>query len=75
VVKEASVNEGAFTKAGAPVKLEVSARKLPSWVAVDAVANPVPQSPVKSEVAEEKIVLIPYAAAKLRITSFPQLEG
>jgi hypothetical protein len=74
VVKEASVGEGAFTKAGAPVRLEVNARKLPSWVAVDAVANPVPQSPAKSEEAKEKIVLIPYAAAKLRITSFPQLE-
>jgi hypothetical protein len=74
VVKEATVGEGVFTKAGAPVKLEVNARKLPSWIAVDAVANPVPQSPAKSEEAEEKIVLIPYAAAKLRITSFPQLE-
>jgi DUF1680 family protein len=73
-VKETGVGEGPFTKAAAPVKLEVTARKLPAWVGVDAVANPVPQSPVKSEEPEETLTLIPYAAAKLRITSFPQLD-
>ena len=73
-VKESGVGEAPFTKAAAPVKLEVIARKLPAWVGVDAVANPVPQSPVKSEEPEETLTLIPYAAAKLRITSFPQLD-
>lgn len=73
-IKETSVGKGAFTKAGAPVSLEVSARKLPSWVGIDGVANPVPQSPVTSGEPEEQVTLIPYAAAKLRITSFPQLE-
>jgi hypothetical protein len=39
------------------------------------VANPLPQSPVESDQAEETITLIPYAAAKLRITAFPQCKS
>src|ERR1700733_7025895 len=64
-----------FSLAAAPVKLRVKARKLPSWLAVDGVADPVPQSPVSSSEPEETITLVPYAAAKLRITAFPQLKS
>ncbi|HLH33182.1 MAG TPA: beta-L-arabinofuranosidase domain-containing protein [Alloacidobacterium sp.] len=73
-VQESEVGKAPFTKAGAPVKLQVKARQLPSWMSEDNVANPVPQSPVKSEQQEKEITLIPYAAAKLRITAFPTLE-
>jgi hypothetical protein len=41
---------------------------------VDGVAEPVPKSPVASSEPEENISLVPYAAAKLRITAFPHLE-
>ena len=74
-VIEAPVAEGPFTLRGAPVKLEVKGRKLPKWVAEDGVANPVPQSPVTSDHPEEAITLVPYGAAKLRITAFPELKG
>ena len=57
-----------------PVQLVARARKIPTWRAEDGAANPVPQSPVKSQEAEEEIRLIPYAAAKLRITAFPRLD-
>ncbi len=57
------------------VKLEVEARKLPTWRAIDGVADPVPQSPVTSDDPMETITLVPYAAAKLRITAFPQLKS
>jgi uncharacterized protein len=73
-VKEIPMRAGPFSLNGAPVKLEVKARKLDSWRAVDGVADPVPQSPVLSSETIETITLVPYAAAKLRITSFPQLE-
>jgi len=53
------------------VKLSVKARKLNQWQAEDGAANPLPQSPVASDQPEEAITLIPYAAAKLRITAFP----
>jgi hypothetical protein len=53
--------------------LQVKARQVPSWVGEDNVANPVPESPVKSTEPEQQITLVPYAAAKLRITAFPEL--
>jgi len=73
-VVESKVDENPFTRSGAPVKLQVKARQVPSWLGENNVANPVPQSPVKSSEPEEQITLIPYAAAKLRITAFPELE-
>jgi DUF1680 family protein len=72
---EAPVAEGPFTLKDAPVKLEVKARKIPAWVAEDGVANPVPQSPVTTDQPEETVTLVPYAAAKLRITAFPELKS
>jgi hypothetical protein len=72
-VQQKNVKANPFSIEGAPVKIEVSARKLVAWRAVDGVANPVPQSPVTSGEKDERIVLVPYAAAKLRITAFPNL--
>jgi hypothetical protein len=74
-VEESPVGESPFALADTPVKLQVEARKLPSWLAVDGVADPVPQSPVASSEPGEKITLVPYAAAKLRITAFPELSS
>jgi DUF1680 family protein len=74
-VAEAEVGEGPFTRRNAPVRLSVKARKLNDWRAEDGVANPLPQSPVSSDQPEETITLIPYAAAKLRITAFPQCKS
>ncbi len=74
-VIETEVKELPFSAKHTPVRLEVKARKLPLWRAEDGVAAPVPQSPVLSDQAEETLVLIPYAAAKLRITAFPQTKA
>jgi hypothetical protein len=71
---ESAIGEGPFTRKGAPVQLHVKARKLPSWLGEDGVANAVPQSPITSNEPEEHVTLIPYAAAKLRITAFPRLK-
>jgi hypothetical protein len=71
---EGEVGNRPFSAKGAPVKLHVKGRKLPSWHAEEGAANPVPQSPVTSDEAEETITMIPYAAAKLRITAFPLLK-
>jgi len=73
-VVETTMGDGPFTRAGAPVKLRVKARQIPEWLGEDNVADPVPQSPVKSDQPEEQITLLPYAAAKLRITAFPTIE-
>jgi hypothetical protein len=72
---ESAVGDAPFTRSGAPVKLTMKARKVDQWRAVDGVADPLPQSPVVSNEPIEEITLLPYAAAKLRITAFPQCEG
>ena len=74
-VTEAPLSQRPFTAKPAPVELRVKARKLPSWRAEDGAANPVPRGPVSSDQPEESIALVPYAAAKLRITAFPQLKS
>ncbi len=73
--KEQPIGGSPFSLTGTPVMLQVAARRVPSWRAEDGVANIVPQSPVTSEEAEETITLVPYGAAKLRITSFPRLKS
>jgi hypothetical protein len=67
----ADVGAVPFSRTGAAVTLKVPARKISSWRAVDGVAGPVPVSPVEADGALETITLVPYAAAKLRVTAFP----
>jgi len=74
-VTTAEITQRPFSAAHTPVKLHARARKLPDWRAEDGVANPLPQSPVNSTEPMEEITLIPYAAAKLRITAFPKLKS
>jgi uncharacterized protein len=72
-VHEQPLGRSPFALKEAPVTVEVRARKLPAWRAVDGAADPVPQSPVASQEQEERLTLVPYGAAKLRITAFPVL--
>jgi hypothetical protein len=74
-VTERPVGPSPFSLKEAPVTLHVEARRLPSWRAIDGAADPVPQSPVTSEEPPETVTLVPYAAAKLRVTAFPVLKG
>ncbi len=63
-----------FTLKNAPVRLQVKARKLIGWRSLDGVAAEPAEGPVHSAERDETITLVPYAAAKLRITAFPQLS-
>ena len=73
-IDEFPIGKKPFGANPAPVELRVKARKLPSWRAEEGAADPVPPSPVSSDEPTESIHLVPYAAAKLRITAFPQLK-
>ncbi len=74
-VTESDVGKVPFSRREPGVELHVKARRLDSWRAEDGVANELPKSPVESEHATENLSLIPYAAAKLRITAFPRTES
>jgi hypothetical protein len=74
-VSESALTERPFAAEGSPIQLHVKGRLLPSWIATEGVAGTLPTSPVESSEHEETIPLIPYAAAKLRITSFPRWKG
>ena len=73
-VSENALTNRPFAKEGSPVLLRVTARLLPSWIASDGVAGTLAESPVESDEHDETITLVPYAAAKLRITSFPWIK-
>ena len=74
-VSELPVGDAPFSRKHAPVSLKVKGRKLPDWRAEDGAADPVPKSPVAGSQIAEDLTLIPYAAAKLRITAFPLAAG
>ncbi len=67
-----------FSNRTPPVTITVSGRPLPQWTA-DKSSNyalPPPPSPVQlTDGAAQALTLIPYGAAKLRITSFPTVEA
>ncbi|HUN85687.1 MAG TPA: beta-L-arabinofuranosidase domain-containing protein [Terracidiphilus sp.] len=73
-VAESEPVERVFTRRNAPIRLSVKARIINAWRAEDGAADPVPQSPASTDQPEETIQLIPYAAAKLRVTAFPQVK-
>jgi hypothetical protein len=70
---DAPIGPYPFSESAPPVELVMRGRLVPEWQAVDGSAGPLPMSPVKSLSPEETITLVPYGAAKLRITAFPEI--
>ena len=54
---------------------QVKPRPLTDWDMLNGSAAPPPQSPVTSTAPLQPLTLIPYGAAKLRITAFPVLAS
>ena len=74
-LKDASSSDIPFDVRNPRITLEVYGRRLPGWSVNEHSAGPVPVSPVKSEAQLQKLLLVPYGSAKLRMTSFPFLAG
>jgi hypothetical protein len=72
-VQEAPVARQPFNSSEPPVLLKAKGRRLPQWLIMNDSAAAPPASPVTSRLKDEPITLIPYGAARLRITSFPVL--
>jgi hypothetical protein len=63
-----------YTADASPVEITTKARRLPQWTLVDDSPGVLPVSPVATKRPEETVTLVPYGAAKLRITAFPWME-
>jgi len=70
-VTEKPLGRVPFSLQGAPVELQVPGRLLDGWAMVSGSADAPPKSPVTATGPEEKLTLVPYGSAKLRITAFP----
>ncbi len=58
----------------APVEIAARGIRIPEWTMKDNSADIPPESPVKPEGDPEKIILVPYGCARLRITEFPVMD-
>jgi uncharacterized protein len=71
--RSTKTSESVFTLDGAPVRIQVAARRIPQWQDEGGYAGALQRSPVSSSEHTELLTLVPYGAAKLRITAFPEL--
>jgi hypothetical protein len=74
VFEHSPLGANPFDAQKVPVRAYVKGALLPEWTIVRNAAAAPPQSPVISEQPLETLTLIPYGAAKLRITEFPTLQ-
>lgn len=74
--QEQHSGEQPFALEESPVKLRVSAHRLPTWKVVDNSAGPMPNSPAHDALSvQSSVLLVPYGCARLRIAQFPWLDG
>lgn len=64
-----------FTLETAPIEIVTTGKKIPSWtIDENGLVAILPKSPVAVETPTESITLVPMGAARLRISSFPQVK-
>jgi hypothetical protein len=72
-VAEHAIGSVPFDDAAPPVTIGVKARQDSDWGEQENSASPPPVGPVTSKQPLQELTLVPYGAAKLRITEFPSL--
>jgi hypothetical protein len=75
-VQEHPVGPVPFAGKNPAVTLQVQGRPVPAWKAEEGAADPVPEKPqAASDEPAVALTLIPYGAAKLRITAFARVPA
>jgi DUF1680 family protein len=75
VIKQThQMSEQPFDQNRVPVLLEVEAAKVKEWSMERNSVGTLPESPIEPDGSLEKVCLIPYGAARLRIAQFPYFE-
>ena len=75
VVKTGKTAAQPFAAEDAPIALRAKARRIRQWkLEANGMVGEVQPGPVKSSEPVEEITLIPMGAARLRISSFPQIS-
>jgi hypothetical protein len=77
VHKEGPLAGQPFSLEGAPLMLQVKARRIPEWQqdSKTGIVGLLPQSPARSDQPIEEVTLIPMGCARLRISSFPLIAN
>ena len=57
-----------------PIEIKVRGMLVPEWELVQSSAGALPDHPIASNKPEEKLTLIPYGCARLRISEFPVIK-
>jgi hypothetical protein len=74
IKKSGLVSDQPFVPEAAPIELRVKAKRITEWkLDTKGLVGKLQPSPVKTGEPEETVSLIPMGAARLRITSFPEV--
>jgi hypothetical protein len=73
-LKDESIAEVPFNVNHPALSMRVEGRRLPEWTEKENSAGPLPVSPVVSQQPLQQLTLVPYGAAKIRVTAFPYLD-
>ncbi len=71
---ESTQSEAPFDAEHRAVALRIRGRQFSEWTMKENSAGPLPTSPVSSNAPVRELRLVPYGAAKVRITAFPYLN-
>lgn len=74
LVRKPDIPDYFWTEADVPIKLRARGVLVPNWTEYNTAAGPMPPSPLRlPDATVQDILLIPYGATTLRVTTFPEV--